>query len=33
MEKKKPYGKTLKEQLRAGARDRLHNFMLADGTF
>lgn len=32
MEKKKPFGETLKEQLLAGARDRLHNFMLADGT-
>jgi len=31
MQKKKPYGETLKEQLRAGARDRLHNFILADG--
>jgi molecular chaperone Hsp33 len=31
MEKKKPYGDTLKEQLLAGARDRLHNFLLADG--
>jgi molecular chaperone Hsp33 len=31
MQKKKPYGETLKEQLRAGARDRLYNFMLADG--
>jgi molecular chaperone Hsp33 len=31
MEKKKPYGKTLKEQLKAGARDRLHKFLLADG--
>ena len=32
MKKKKPFGNTLKEQLLAGARDRLHNFMLADGT-
>jgi len=31
MQKKKPYGNTLKEQLRAGARDRLYNFILADG--
>jgi molecular chaperone Hsp33 len=31
MEKKKPYGDTLKEQLKAGARDRLHTFLLADG--
>jgi molecular chaperone Hsp33 len=31
MQKKKPYGDTLKEQLLAGARDRLHNFLLADG--
>ncbi len=31
MQKKKPYGETLKEQLRAGARDRLYNFILADG--
>ena len=31
MKKKKPFGETLKEQLQAGARDRLHNFMLADG--
>ena len=31
MQKKKPYGDTLKEQLRAGARDRLHNFIVADG--
>jgi molecular chaperone Hsp33 len=31
MIKKKPYGKTLKEQLKAGAKDRLHNFLLADG--
>jgi len=31
MQKKKPYGDTLKEQLRAGARDRLYNFILADG--
>jgi len=31
MQKKKPYGETLKEQLLAGARDRLYNFLLADG--
>ena len=31
MQKKKPYGDTLKEQLLAGARDRLHNFFVADG--
>ena len=31
MEKKKPYGKTIKEQYLASARDRLHVFMLADG--
>ena len=31
MQKKKPYGDTLKEQLLAGARDRLYNFILADG--
>lgn len=31
MQKKKPYGNNLKEQLRAGARDRLYNFILADG--
>lgn len=31
MQKKQPYGETLKEQLRAGARDRLYNFILADG--
>ena len=31
MQKKKPYGDTLKEQLRAGAKDRLYNFLLADG--
>jgi len=31
MQKKKPYGETLKEQLLAGARDRLYNFILADG--
>jgi molecular chaperone Hsp33 len=31
MEKKKPYGNTIKEQYLAGARDRLHVFMLADG--
>jgi molecular chaperone Hsp33 len=33
MQKKKPYGETLKEQLLAGARDRLYNFILADGAF
>jgi molecular chaperone Hsp33 len=31
MQKKKPYGDTLKEQLLAGARDRLYNFLLSDG--
>jgi len=31
MIKKKPYGETLKQQLLAGARDRLHTFLLADG--
>jgi molecular chaperone Hsp33 len=31
VQKKKPYGDTLKEQLLAGARDRLYNFILADG--
>lgn len=31
MQKKKPYGENLKEQLRASARDRLYNFILADG--
>lgn len=31
MQKKKPYGETLKEQLQASARDRLYNFILADG--
>ena len=31
MQKKNPYGKTLKEQLLAGARDRLYSFLLADG--
>jgi len=31
MIKKKPYGDSLKEQLKAGARDRLYNFILADG--
>jgi len=31
MIKKKPYGDTLKEQLKAGARDRLYNFILAGG--
>ena len=31
MQKTKPYGETLKEQLRAGSKDRLYNFLLADG--
>jgi len=31
MIKKKPYGRTLKDQLKAGAKDRLHNFLLAGG--
>lgn len=31
MIKHKPYGKTLKDQLKAGANDRLYNFLLADG--
>ena len=31
MQKKKPHGDTLKEQLLAGARDRLHKFIVADG--
>ena len=31
MIKKKPYGKTLKDQLKASAKDRLYNFLLADG--
>ncbi len=31
MIKKKPYGKTLKQQLLAGAKDRLHTFLLAGG--
>lgn len=31
MKKKKPYGATLKDQLKAGARDRIHKFILADG--
>jgi molecular chaperone Hsp33 len=31
MEKKKPYGDTLREQLLASAKDRLHRFLLADG--
>lgn len=31
MEKKKPYGATLKEQYRAGAKDRIATFLLADG--
>lgn len=32
MEKKKIFGDTLKEQLRASTRDRLHNFVMADHT-
>ncbi len=32
MKKKKLYGDSLKEQLQASARDRLHNFIMADGT-
>ncbi len=32
MIKKKLYGETAKEQLKAAARDRLSNFLLADGT-
>jgi len=32
MQKKKPYGDTLKEKLLASAKDRLHKFLLADGT-
>ena len=31
MQKKKIYGDTLKEQLLASAKDRLYNFLLADG--
>ncbi len=31
MQKNKPYGNTLKERLLASAKDRLHNFLLADG--
>ena len=31
MQKKKPYGNTLKEQLLASAKDRLHRFLLAEG--
>ena len=31
MQKTKPYGDTLKEQLLASAKDRLHRFLLADG--
>jgi molecular chaperone Hsp33 len=31
MKKTKPYGTTLKEQYRAGARDRIATFLLADG--
>ena len=31
MIKRKPYGETLKDQLLASARDRLYNFLLADG--
>ncbi len=32
MEKKKLYGDTLKAQLQASRRDRLYNFLMADGT-
>ncbi len=32
MIKQKPYGDTLKAQLKASAADRLHTFLLADGT-
>lgn len=32
MKKVQPYGTDLKEQLKAGARDRLCNFIMADGT-
>lgn len=32
MEKKKSYGSTLKEQFLASIRDRLYNFVIADGT-
>ena len=32
MIKKKLHGETLKEQLKASAKDRLHSFLLADGT-
>ena len=32
MKKKQPYGATLKDQYRAGAKDRLYNFVLADDT-
>ncbi len=32
MIKKNIYGKTLKDQLKASARDKLYNFILADGT-
>lgn len=32
MEKRKIYGNTLKERLRASARDRVYRFMLADGS-
>ena len=31
MQKRKPYGNTLKERLIASAKDRLHKFILADG--
>ena len=31
MQKRKPYGNTLKERLLASAKDRLHKFLLADG--
>ncbi|MEJ2169893.1 MAG: Hsp33 family molecular chaperone HslO, partial [Desulfobacterales bacterium] len=31
MDKKQPYGDTLREKLLASAKDRLHKFLLADG--
>ena len=31
MQKKQPYGDTLKDKLLASAKDRLHKFLLADG--
>ena len=31
MQKKKPYGETLREKLIASAKDRLHKFLLSDG--